>query len=484
MQKADIVIIGAGAVGIALARELSKYELRVMVVDKNEDVGGDASKSCSSCISTESTVTPFTLESEICQKSRPLYDKLCADLEVPLHYCGSITPAIGRQQLEKVPAMLKKAFDNGVYDVEFLRPEEILEMEPHLNPELLGGLYSPRDTQVNQFLLVSAQAENAAENGVDFWLNCRVEDIGRATDGSVAAVLTSRGEIQTSWVINAAGLYCDQIARLVGECDFTVHPRKGQFYLLDKNTPVKVSHIILSIPLPQTRGKLIIPTVDGNILVGPTAEDLEDKNDKKTTREGLEEVAREAKILVPDLRLEDTITQFVGLRPAREPEGYNIVVSTKAPGYVGISGIRSSGLTGSLGLAKYTVEQMRQAGLSLKRRAGFIPRRRGIVNFSSASDEEREKLIALDPRYGRVICRCETITEAEIVQAIHRPLGARSLDAIKRRVRAGSGRCQGGFCGPQVMEILSRELGLPADQISKRGGQSFMIKALARPELP
>ena len=482
MYKTDILIIGAGAVGTALARELSKFNRRVMVVDKNDDVGGDASKSCSSCISTESTVTPFTLESEICQKSRPLYDKLCADLEVPLHYCGSITPAINREQYEKIPSILKKAFDNGVYDVEYLRPEEILEMEPNLNPELLGGIYSPRDTQVNQFLLVAAQAENAAENGVEFLLDCKVEDITLNADGSIARVMTSKGEIEATWLINAAGLYSDVIAKMVDECDFSVHPRKGQFYLLDKETPVKVSHIILSIPLPQTRGKLIIPTVDGNILVGPTAEDLDDKTDKKTTREGLEEVAREAKMLVPGLRLEDTITQFVGLRPAREPEGYNILVSSKVPGYVGISGIRSSGLTGSLGIAKYTIQKMREAGLELERKAGFKPRRRGIVDFSSASDDERERLIAGDHRYGHVVCRCETITEAEIVQAIHRPVGARSVDAVKRRVRAGAGRCQGGFCGPQVLEILSRELDLPTDQIRKRGGESFMIKGSVREE--
>ncbi len=480
MYKTDILIIGAGAVGTALARELAKFSCKVMVVDKNDDVGGDASKSCSSCISSEFTLTPFTLESEICQKSRPLFDKLCADLDIPLHYCGSITPALCQEQFEKIPAILKKAFDNGVYDVEFMRPEEILEREPHLNPNVLGGVYSPRDTQVNQFLLVAAQAENAAENGVEFLLDCQVTGILQNKNGSIARVQTNKGEIETTWVINAAGLYCDTIAQMVDECDFTINPRKGEFYLLDKETPIKVSHIILSIPLPQTRGTLIIPTVDGNILVGPTADDLDDKTDKKTTRDGLEKVASQAKMLVPDLRLEDTITQFVGLRPARTPEGYNILLSTKAPGYVGISGIRSSGLTGSLGIAKYTIQKMREAGLVLERKAGFIAHRRGIVNFDSATMEEKNKLIQQDPRYGNVVCRCETITEAEIVEAINRPLGAKTLDAVKRRVRAGAGRCQGGFCGPQILEILHKELGIPLEQIRKRDGESFMLKGVVR----
>jgi len=475
MYNTDILVVGAGAVGIAIARELSKFNIDVMVVDKKDDVGGDASKSCSSCISTEFTLTPGTLESKICQCSRPLFDQLCRDLDVPLNYCGSITPAVNQEQFEKIPSILKKAFDNGVYDVEYRSREELLEMEPNLNPEVLGGVYSPRDTQINQFLLVVAQAENAAENGVEFLLDCKVEGI-ELEQGRVSLVRTTKGDIRTKYIVNAAGLGNDEIAGMVGECDYTVHPRKGQFYVLEKDTPVKVSHIILSIPLPQTRGKLIIPTVDGNILVGPTAEDLYDKDDKKTTKEGLKEVEREARMLVPGLHMEDTITQFVGLRPAREPEGYNILVSEKARGYVGISGVRSSGLTGSLGIAKYTIQMMREAGLTLERKKGFKATRKGIVNFSKASDEERDRLIAEDPLYGHVICRCETVTESEIVQAIRRPVGARTVDAVKRRVRAGMGRCQGGFCGPQVLEILARELGVDAEEIRKRDGVSYMLR--------
>ncbi|HRS66062.1 MAG TPA: FAD-dependent oxidoreductase [Spirochaetia bacterium] len=234
MYTTDVLIIGAGAVGTAIARELSKFKLRVMVCDKNDDVGGDASKSCSSCISTENTVTPFTLESKICQASRPLFDKLCRDLEIPIHYCGSITPAVNEEQMAAIPGMLKKAFDNGVYDVEYLNREEILSMEPNLNPSTLGGLYSPRDAQINQFILVVAQAENAAENGVEFLLDCKVLDI-EVIQGRIETVKTTRGDIRTKWVVNAAGLFCDDIAKMVGECDFTVHPRKGQFLVLSKD---------------------------------------------------------------------------------------------------------------------------------------------------------------------------------------------------------------------------------------------------------
>lgn len=470
----DVLIIGAGAVGTAIARELSKFKLDVILCDKNDDVGGDASKSCSSCCSTESTVTPFTLESKLAQASRPLFYHLCEELDIPINFCGSITPVLNEEQLAMIPAMQEKAFNNGVYDVEFLTHDEIMELEPAINPCNLGGLFSPRDAQISQFMLVIAQAENAVANGVEILLDCQVTGMD-VQDGKIDKVITTKGDIKAKWVINCAGLYCDEIAKMVGECDFTVHPRKGQFFVLSKDTPVKVTHTIMSVPTPNSRGTLVIPTVDGNILVGPTAEDLEDKTDKKTTKEGLDFVTKNALALVPGLHMEDTITQFVGLRPAREPEGYNILVSEKVKGYVGISGIRSSGLTVSLGIAKYTIHEMQKAGLELKRKEGFIKRREGIVKFADKSDEEKNRLIETDPLYGRVICRCEQITESEIIQAIRRPVGARTVDAVKRRVRAGMGRCQGGFCSPLVIEILARELGISPQEVRKHSGKSYML---------
>jgi glycerol-3-phosphate dehydrogenase len=276
-------------------------------------------------------------------------------------------------------------------------------------------------------------------------------------------------------VINAAGLYCDEIAKMAGDCDFSMHPRKGQFYVIGKDTSVKVEHIIKSIPGESGHGILISPTVDGNLLVGPTAEDLEDKSDHKTTRSGLEYVKECAHRLVPELCFEDTITQFAGLRPAREPDGYHIRLSDRVEGYVEISGIRSTGLTSSLGIAKYTIRMMEQAGLPLRRKSDFCGRRKGIVSFADKTDEEKNTLIMGDSLYGRIICRCEQITESEIVQAIHRPVGARTVDAVKRRVRAGMGRCQGGFCSSLVIDILARELSIDPAEIRKRNGKSYML---------
>ena len=421
MITTDILIIGAGAVGTALARELSKFKVRVLVCDKNDDVGGDASKSCSGLTSTSATMPVGTLECKIRTISHTMVDLLCRDLDIPIIHCGSIAPVLTDDQMEQVPKLVDRAWQNGVWDYEFLPREDILAMEPTLNPEIKGGIYSPRDSQINQFLMVVAEAENAAENGVEFLLDCEVTGI-ETGDGRVRRVLTTKGEIEAAWVVNAAGLHCDDIAKMVGECDFSVHPRKGEFYVLGHDTPVKVSHIISSVPTPKTRGVLVIPTTDDNVLVGPTADDVEDKDDRKTTREGLEEVRTKALEMVPGLCFADTITQFVGARPARVPEGYNILVSEKAKGYVGISGIRSTGLTASMALAKYVIHEMQGAGLALERKVGWIRTRRGIVRFGDKTDAEKDALIAKDPRYGNVVCRCEQITEVEFVEAIRRPV--------------------------------------------------------------
>ncbi len=473
-MKTDVLIIGAGAVGVAIARELSKYKLKVMVVDKNDDVGGDASKSNSGLTSTSATMPVGTLECYIRTCAHGMVDVVARDLDVPIIHCGSIAPILYEEQFDTVRGLLEKAFTNGVYDYEYLPREEILELEPNLSSEILGGIYSPRDSQINQFLLVVAEAENAAENGVEFLLDCRVTGIN-TVNGAVESVETTKGRIEAAWVINAAGMFCDEIAKMVDECDFEIHSRKGEFYVLSHDTPVKVSHIISSVPCTKTRGVLVIPTVDDNILVGPTADDVDDKIDRKTTAEGLASIKEQALRMVPGLQFEDTITQFVGARPACTPEGYNFKFSEKAKGYVGISGVRSTGLTASLAIAKYITHGLHEAGLELVRKNGWIRTRRGIVRFADKSDEEKDALIQQNPLYGRIICRCEQVTEAEIVQAIHRPVGAKTLDAVKRRVRAGMGRCQSGFCAPYVIDIIARELGISPDEVRKRGEKAVML---------
>lgn len=479
MKKTDIVIIGAGAVGSALARELAKYKLDVTVVEKNEDLGGDSSKSNSAIIHTGYDAKPGTLESQLVVAANPMYDKITKDLDIPFSRIGALLPAFTQEQFEQLPALKHKAMLNRVYDIEYLTGEQMLKMEPNLNPEVKGGLYIPRESIIDPFLLCIALAENAADNGVHFLLGTKCTGI-KVEEGAVTTVQTTAGDIQTKYVINAAGLYCDEIAGYVGKADYYVTPRKGQFYILDKNTSCQVGMIILPIPTKVTKGKLMCPTIHGNMLVGPTAEDMLDKEDKSTNAAGLESIAADVRKMIPNVNLRDTITQYSGLRAQRNPEGLNIDVYDDLKGYVNISGVRSTGLTGSVAIAKYVVDLMIEGGMHAEFKTDFNPIRKGTPIFAELSNEERAALIAKDPRYGNVICRCETVTEGQICDAIHRTLGARSVDGVKRRLRAGMGRCQGGFCGPRVIEILARELGITPEEVRKNDPGSEMLTGNAR----
>ena len=479
MRKTDVVVIGAGAVGCAVARELSKYQVEVIVVDKNEDIGGDASKSNSAIIHTGYDASPGTLESQLVVAANPMYDSLTKDLEVPFKRIGGILPAFTEEQYEKLPEIKEKAFRNHVYDIEYKTKEELLSMEPNLNPEVKGGLYIPRESIIDPFILVQALAENANANGVTFLLNTLVTGI-TSENGAIKTVQTTEGEIETRYVINCAGLYCDSIAEMVGKAEYKVVARKGQFFILDKNTSCQVEHIVLPIPTKITKGKLMCPTIHGNMLVGPTAEDQESKTDKSTSTEGLDSIVRDVKNLIPKVNVRDTITQYSGLRPNRVPEGLHFDMWEDLKGFVNLSGVRSTGLTLSVAMGKYVVQQLLYHGEELVLKENFISHRKGIVKFSELSLTEQEALIKENPLYGNVICRCETITEGEILDAIRRPLGARSVDAVKRRVRAGMGRCQGGFCGPKVIELLARELNCQPTEINKNNTGSYMVTGFTR----
>ena len=479
MKQADVVIIGAGAVGSALARELSKYQLKVIVVEKNEDLGGDSSKSNSAIIHTGYDAKPGTLESQLVVAANPMYDKLTKDLDVPFKRIGALLPAFTEEQFEQLPALKHKAMMNRVYDVEYLTGEQLLAVEPNLNPEVKGGLYIPRESIIDPFLLCIALAENAADNGVEFLLGTKCTGI-KVEEGAVTTVQTTAGDIATKYVVNAAGLYCDEVAGYVGKADYYVTPRKGQFYILDKNTSCKVGMIILPIPTKVTKGKLMCPTIHGNMLVGPTAEDLLDKTDKSTNVAGLESIAADVRKMIPNVNLRDTITQYSGLRAQRNPEGLNIDVYDDLKGYVNLSGVRSTGLTASVAIAKYVTDLMIEGGMKATFKTNFNPIRHGTPRFAELSNEERAALIAKDPRYGNIVCRCETVTEGQICDAIHRTLGAKSVDGVKRRLRAGMGRCQGGFCGPRVIEILARELGISPEEVRKNEPGSEMLTGNVR----
>jgi len=289
-------------------------------------------------------------------------------------------------------------------------------------------------------------------------------------------VETTQGEIQARCVVNAAGLFTDAISAFLGIRDFKVHPRRGQYHILDRAAPLGVQHIILPVPTKISKGKLLTPSVYGNWLIGATAEELEDKSSHNTTSEGLEEVVRDVQKLVPAVTPKFAIAQYAGLRPARTPDGYHFRTFVQFPGYLELSGIRSTGISASLAIARYACGKLMEMGiLSFPLKENFIARREGIPCFREAGNQRREELIQQDPRYAHIICRCETVTEAEIVQAIRRTPGARDLDGIKRRVRAGLGRCQAGFCGMRIPQILSRELNISMQQVTKKGKGSELF---------
>lgn len=474
MHETDVLVIGAGAVGCAIALELTKYRLRVLVVDKNEDVGGDASKSNSAIVHTGYDASPGSLESRLVVAANPMYDKLTSDMDVRFARIGGILPAFTDEQFDLLPQLKEKAFKNHVYDVEYLTGKELLEMEPNLHPDVKAGLYIPRESIIDPFQLVIAYAETAQQNGASFLLNTEVTGIDME-EGRVVGARTSGGDIKANYIVNAAGLHCDDIAGMVGKNDYYVNPRKGQFYILDKNTSCKVRHIVLPIPTKLTKGKLMCPTIHGNMLVGPTAEDLVDKEDKSTDAKGLESIERDVRRLVPNVNFGDTITQYCGLRPNRNPEGLHVDTYDDVRNYVNISGVRSTGLTASAALGKYIAHTLIEIGAPADFNPNFNPIRKDIPRFHELSREAQDLLIRKDPRFGKVICRCETVTEGEIVEALHRPIPARSMDAVKRRLRPGAGRCQGGFCGPRVLDILAREHGIPEEEVDKNQKGSYMI---------
>ncbi|MGL6199733.1 MAG: NAD(P)/FAD-dependent oxidoreductase [Lachnospiraceae bacterium] len=474
MLKTDVVVIGAGAVGCAIARELSKYQVDVIVVDKNEDVGGDASKSNSAIIHTGYDAAPGTLESELVVAANPMFPELVKELDIPFEETGAILPAITDEQYSKLTAIKEKAFKNRVYDVEYLTAGQILKMEPNINPEVKGGLFIRRESIIDPFIYVQALAENANDNGVHFLMNTKVTGI-QVEENKAKAVETTGGTITAKFIINAAAIYCDEIAAMVGKADYNVVARRGEFYILDKNTSCKVKHIVLPIPTKVTKGKLMCPTIHGNMLVGPTAEDLDNKTDKSVTAEGLQSIVSDVKRLVPGVNVRDTITQYSGLRPNRNPEGLHVDVYDDLYGYVNLSGVRSTGLTLSASMGVYVTQLLMKCGLPLVFKENFNKTRKGIRIFHEMTVAQQEKIIKENPKYGNIICRCETITEGEILAAIHRPLGAKSMDAVKRRVRAGMGRCQSGFCGPKVIEILARELQIPVEQVNKNISGSYMV---------
>ncbi|EFV01565.1 FAD dependent oxidoreductase [Pseudoramibacter alactolyticus ATCC 23263] len=480
-MKTDILIIGAGVIGSAVARKLSQYDLDITLVEKQSDVCMGTSKANSSMIHSGYNVDGSKLKGQMCLKSdTKVYDKFCKELNVDFRHTGSVFAGFEESHLKTMKEEVDNAKKNGLEGVRIVDHDEMMQLEPNINPDVKFGLFDPNTGTINPFEWTMALAENAAMNGVKVLLNAGVTNIHTA-NGKIARVDTEVGTFESRIVINCAGLYSDKIAAMVEDIDFYVHPRKGEYFLYDKKWGGYVNHCIYSPPTPVSKGMIIVPTTEGNLLCGSNAVEIDDKTDFSTTQEGLDDIyARDIHKLFPALpRVGDVITAFAGLRPASSTEDFIIGHAKSVPTMINLVGIQSPGLSSAPAVADMVDDIVHEvsgyAGLILKEKPDWNPIRPKPIVLRDFSKEERSELIKQNPDYGKIICRCETISKGEILDAIRRLIPARNIDAIKRRTRAGMGRCQGGFCGPRVVNILNEELGIDPLDVTKRGGRSNIL---------
>lgn len=472
MTGYDAVIIGAGVSGAAIARELAKYEARVCVLERCEDVCCGTSKANSAIVHAGYDARPGTLMARLDVEGSYMIPQLARDLDFLYRNNGSLVLCMHEEDLPLLQELYERGRRNGVSALRMVTREEILAMEPHVREDVVAGMEAATGGIVCPFGMNIAFAENAAENGVEFRFDTTVTGFTHTREGWT--VHTNQRDVEARTVINAAGVYADVLHNMVSTHKLHITPRRGDYYLLDKTTGGYAHHTLFQLPGKYGKGVLVAPTVHGNTIVGPTAIDIDDRDGVNTTAEGLEQVMRKAANIVKDAPLRQVITSFAGLRAHEDGHEFVIGEAEGAPGFFDCAGIESPGLSSSPAIGRMVAEMVRDK-LLLRRKASYKATRRGIVNPAELPFEERRALIEENPAYGRIICRCEGISEGEILDAIHRPLGARSLDGVKRRVRAGMGRCQGGFCAPRVMEILAQELDLPMEEITKSGGGSRLI---------
>ena len=476
-MRADIVVVGAGIVGSTIARELSRYDLRIVVVEKNCDVAfGQPTKANTGIIHAGYDDKPRTVKAKLCSRGNMLWHKIAREVGAPLKEIGSFVVALKEEDVRVLEELKERGEKNKVPNLKIIEDsEELLKMEPNLNRNAVAALYAPTAAITSPYELTIAMAENAVENGVQILLDTEVTDIV-VKNGELKAVQTSKGRIDTSYVVNAAGLYADEISAMAGINHFSISPVKGEYWVFDKELNGLVKHVLFPVPTPISKGIVVTPTVDGNILIGPNANPTKDKNDYATTASGLEEVFSGALNLIPELaeKRRMVIANFCGLRPEPDTNDFIIKAYNEVKGFINTAGIKSPGLTAAPAIAETVINLLRKSGLELREKDCFNPFRKPIDRaIRKLNMEKANKLIARDRRYGHVICRCEHVTEGEVVEAIRR--GATTLDGIKFRTRAGMGRCQGGFCGPMIVRILARELKIPPTEVTKKGVGSNLL---------
>lgn len=468
----DIIIIGAGVAGCAVARELSKYQVEILVLDKEEDVCCGTSKANSAIVHAGYDANEGSLMAKLNVQGNEMMETLSKELDFSFERNGSLVICLNKEDRPNLEKLYQRGIKNGVKGLKILTKEEVLQMEPNVSEGIDSALYAPTGGIVCPFGLTIALAENASDNGVEFKFNTEVLDIIKQ-DGFYQ-LKTNQGTFEAKYVINAAGVYGDKFHNMVSLNKIHITARRGDYCLLDKSVGNYVSKTIFQLPTQYGKGVLVTPTVHGNLLVGPTAIDIEDKEATAVTQDGLADLMSKANNTVKNLPMRQVITSFAGLRAHEDNHEFIIQEVEDAKGFIDVVGIESPGLTSAPAIGVMTAELVQQL-MKLEKKTSFKATRKGITHFNALTIEEKNELIKQNPAYGNMICRCEMITEGEILEAIHRPLGAKSLDGVKRRTRAGMGRCQAGFCSPKTMEILSRELKIDLLEITKAGQTSQIV---------
>ncbi|SFQ24952.1 glycerol-3-phosphate dehydrogenase [Lachnospiraceae bacterium XBB1006] len=469
----DVVVIGAGVTGCACAMELSFLNTTVLVVEKEADVCCGTSKANSGIVHAGYDARPGSMKAKMNVEGSAEMEALCARLDVPYKANGSLVISNTEEGRAKLLRLLEQGKQNGVKELRIVEKEELRKLEPHLVEEACCGLYAPTAAIVCPFELTIGMAEVATLNGVEFQFETKVEAIKPVEDGYV--LTTTSGEVRAKTIINAAGVYADELHNWVSKKKRRITPRKGEYYLLDKEVGNHVACTIFSLPTKAGKGVLVAPTTHGNLLVGPNAEDGTDKSGTNTSRHGLQEVLEKSGRHVANLPMRQVITSFAGLRAHEEEDDFVLGEVEDAPGFFDCLGIESPGLSSAPAIGKYLASLLKNK-LGLAKKEHPIRQRKAVTRMKDLDLAQRNAWVEKNPAYGTIVCRCEEISEGEIMEAIHRPLGATTVDGIKRRTRAGMGRCQAGFCLPKTLEILARETGIPMEQLTKNGRTSSYIK--------
>lgn len=484
----DVAIIGAGIIGASIARELSKYKLNICLIEKEDDVSCGTSKANSGIIHAGYDPVPGTLMAKLNVEGTAMYKELSELLHFDYKNIGSLVVAFNDEDLKHIKKLYDRGIKNGVPGMKLLKQEELRELEPNINEEAIGALLAESAGIISPYMATWAIAESAVINGVKLFTEREVHSITAPQKADDLWILhTGKNDISSRLVINCAGLFADKISEMAGARDFIIKARRGEYFLLDNKCKSLANHTLFQCPDNLGKGILVTQTADGNILVGPTASDQISKEDTSTTRSGQDLVLEKGEKTIPNIPRRNIINSFAGIRAiACNSDGspvndFIIEEDEKVKRFINVAGICSPGLSAAPAIGIYVSKLVEKSlGQKLEQNKDFIAVRKGIESFKNASDERKSQLIEENSLYGRMICRCEMITEAEIVQSIKCPVGAKDLDGVKRRTRAGMGRCQSGFCSPRVTEILSRELNIPMTSVTKKGGASYILNSNTR----